>query len=195
MLKPYFRIHILILCARVFCFLHFFLFLFFCFSSGGNHKPDLNNKTRIKCRKGFKFLQRKGFIIHWNLPQSPSLHFLIINYCFINLFCALIILVYNHFTFCVHILAFIRLSILWGRSPAFFPTQFLAHFFAMNVADDELRGYQKKMMSAVLEEMKSLCEALWIPPGHPLVFSVGVWFPERASFWHEVDMYIMDSLR
>lgn len=191
MLKPCFRIHIPTLCARVFCFLHFL----FAFLVGANHKPDLNNKTRIKCRKGFKFLQRKGFIIHWNLPQSPSLHYLIINYCFINLFCALIILVYNHLAFCVHILAFIRLSILWGRSPALCPTQFLAHFFAMNVvADDERREYQKKMMSAVLEEMKSLCEALWIPPGHPLVFSVGVWFPERASFLHEVDMCIMDSL-
>lgn len=171
MFKPYFRIHIPTLCARFFCFISFF----FSFLVGINHKADLNSKTRIKCRKGFKFLQKKGFIIHWNLPRSHSMHSLIINYWFINLFCTLIILVYNHLAFCIHILAFIRLSILWGRSPALCPTWFLAYFFVMNVvADDKLRGYQKKMMSAVLEEMKSLCEAHWIPPRHPLVFSVDV---------------------
>lgn len=60
------------------------------------------------------------------------------------------------FTFCVHqIVNSVR------KVSGLHPTQFLAHFFAMNViADDEWRGYQKKMMSKVLEEMKSLCEVL-----------------------------------
>lgn len=61
-------------------------------------------------------------------------------------------------------------------------------------ADDEWRGYQKKKMSEVLEEMKSLCEVHWIPPGHPLVFSSGCLVSWKSFLFYMKYSYVLWTL-